>query len=703
MNGPWGLLPDLPPGPLALLSMLVGGILLSTVLLRLGGEGFPVRLLRDGLALGIVGAMALTPFEPLFYLAVKALSAPGSAAADPAATAFLRAAIPEEILKAGMFALFAWPHVLRRSARDGVIGAAAVGLGFGLIENVFYALNRDNGAGASASVRILVSAPSHMLDGLVFGYAFVRGMGLGAGLRRWLWIGAGLAIVMVLHGFFDWPVFFWRNHAGSDLAADAALSALDQRMHLMENAACAGVAALALLVAFRLKRLDDAQAPMAPPRLAAPGIVQRALLAWPTGALLGAGLLYVGLAAQVWTALVMQAADGQSGGGFAGLALVPMALGVMAMTFPRTPPARAHGEGGVRRDRHFHWRVPATLLILLAMLLALEPAAERYGRDAEVAEALARAAKLQQAGDVQGAVAAYTAALEKRPESVPLLLGRAVAEGAMQDFAAKLADARRARQSAPEDGGVLIFLAHAEADMHKSAEARADLDLALKLGAANVDLWRLRSRLDREDGFTQDAIDDLNQAMLGAPDDPGLMEDQADALMTAGRLAEAIKLADKGLSIDAARASIRFLRGRAELLMGDAAAAKSDLLAADKDRAFIYPAYWLYFAQARTGEAPAVYFRARAAQQPPGEAWPAPVTRMVLGSIDAAAARAAAANDDQRCEADFYGAELSLLKGAGGEAMASFDEALRECPRTFVEYAGALAERGRLDAPAGVK
>ena len=76
--------------------------------------------------------------------------------------------------------------------------------------------------------------------------------------------------------------------------------------------------------------------------------------------------------------------------------------------------------------------------------------------------------------------------------------------------------------------------------------------------------------------------------------------------------------------------------------------------------------------------------------------WPAPVARMLLGRIDLAAAKAAAANSDERCEADFYNAAAKVGSAPADEVAPLLQAAMKECPSGFIEYEGAKAELRRL-------
>ena len=58
--------------------------------------------------------------------------------------------------------------------------------------------------------------------------------------------------------------------------------------------------------------------------------------------------------------------------------------------------------------------------------------------------------------------------------------------------------------------------------------------------------------------------------------------------------------------------------------------------------------------------------------------------------------RTGARSVNEKCESAFYAGEWELLRGNNGEAKASLQVAADTCPRTFVEYDGAILELKRL-------
>jgi lipoprotein NlpI len=84
--------------------------------------------------------------------------------------------------------------------------------------------------------------------------------------------------------------------------------------------------------------------------------------------------------------------------------------------------------------------------------------------------------------------------------------------------------------------------------------------------------------------------------------------------------------------------------------------------------------------------------------------WPAPVIRLYLDQLTPEAVLRATDDADantkkgQVCEANFYTGELALQQGNKDEATRLFGLATMDCPKSFNEYVGAIAELRALGA-----
>ena len=103
---------------------------------------------------------------------------------------------------------------------------------------------------------------------------------------------------------------------------------------------------------------------------------------------------------------------------------------------------------------------------------------------------------------------------------------------------------------------------------------------------------------------------------------------------------------------------------------------------------------WRYLARAHTGQDDTAELAAGAIRLT-SEDWPHAVIAFYLGQRSLDEMRTAARNTHE-CESAFYAGEWELLRGNSGEAKASLQVAADACPRTFVEYEGAISQLKRL-------
>ncbi len=156
--------------------------------------------------------------------------------------AFFSAAIPEECIKYLILADFCSRHWSFGEPMDGVVYGVAASLGFAALENLLYVAD---GGLLLALARGLTAVPSHAMMGAVMGY-YIGQAGFTFFGRRLL-LAKGLAIPILLHGLYDFPVL-------TVLAAED----LDQRLglwpHLLLYGLLLAVLGLELWWAMRLVR-----------------------------------------------------------------------------------------------------------------------------------------------------------------------------------------------------------------------------------------------------------------------------------------------------------------------------------------------------------------------------------------------------------------------------------------------------------------
>lgn len=137
------------------------------------------------------------------------------------ATAFLEAAVPEELLK---FAVV-WLYALRRpefdEPFDGVVYGVAASLGFATLENVLYVTGTGLGV---AVLRAFTAVPAHAFLGALMGYFAGRARLAGEGRRRLLVL--ALAVPTLLHGLYDFPILALERASEGGAQPEAPLVAL---------------------------------------------------------------------------------------------------------------------------------------------------------------------------------------------------------------------------------------------------------------------------------------------------------------------------------------------------------------------------------------------------------------------------------------------------------------------------------------------
>lgn len=121
-----------------------------------------------------------------------------------AAVAFFEASIPEELGKLLIVICIILRHEDLRRPVDAVVLTVLVGLGFASIENLYYVFDSANWT-ETAMLRALTAVPMHATVGIIMGYFAARYL-VAEGNGLFLLV-AMFAVPMLLHGFYDYPVF----------------------------------------------------------------------------------------------------------------------------------------------------------------------------------------------------------------------------------------------------------------------------------------------------------------------------------------------------------------------------------------------------------------------------------------------------------------------------------------------------------------
>ena len=308
-------------------------------------------------------------------------------------------------------------------------------------------------------------------------------------------------------------------------------------------------------------------------------------------------------------------------------------------------------------------------------------------------------AQLAAKQDYEGAIREYDRALVMNPEFVDALANRAKVNDLLHRYDRALADFDRAVALQPKDAALLLQRSQLHADMHDSAARLADLGRALALAPNSPQILAARADAYADAGDDARAAADLAQAVALAPKSAEALMAQANAFIKSGDFDRARQSLDDAIQSNPGADNAYFERGRLSLYRGDFAKAIADLERASAVPVTPYPALWLFVSRERAGVDGGAQFAAQTRSWPSGS-WPYPVVQQMLGRISAVDARAAASNDDERCEADFYNGELLLARREVDSAKSILRRALDECPRAFIEREGADAELKRLDREA---
>jgi RsiW-degrading membrane proteinase PrsW (M82 family) len=131
--------------------------------------------------------------------------------------AFVVAALVEETLKLVVIRFYSLRRKAFDEVMDGLVYGAASGLGFATLENVMYVFTQENGL-AVGIMRAIMSVPGHACWGAVLGFYAARGLLSGRPFRGMM---TGLAMAVLLHGLYDYPVMLFSS--GSGLAGGVAI------------------------------------------------------------------------------------------------------------------------------------------------------------------------------------------------------------------------------------------------------------------------------------------------------------------------------------------------------------------------------------------------------------------------------------------------------------------------------------------------
>jgi tetratricopeptide (TPR) repeat protein len=225
-----------------------------------------------------------------------------------------------------------------------------------------------------------------------------------------------------------------------------------------------------------------------------------------------------------------------------------------------------------------------------------------------------------------------------------------------------------------------------------------DIDQAISLDPNMPSSYRLRGMIYFAQGDSNKAIEEFNQAIQ-------IDAKYGFAYMSRGdvfriKRADDLARADYELAIQLEPSAPGPVTRRGQINFDEG---KYQAAIADFSHALVHQpnalelVLWLYIAEARSGIEIANQELGANAARARSTAWPYPIVEMLLGRRDEEAAIEAAPYPDEHCEAQFFAAELLLLRADGrGKAMDYLRSAADTCPGTSMTLPSVWAELNRL-------
>jgi predicted aspartyl protease/tetratricopeptide (TPR) repeat protein len=257
-------------------------------------------------------------------------------------------------------------------------------------------------------------------------------------------------------------------------------------------------------------------------------------------------------------------------------------------------------------------------------------------------------------------------AIAANPGDTKLLLAR----GTMRrrdDPKAALADLDAVIRAEPANAVALGMRMEVRAALKDAEGALADSEAAIANGLRTAQMYVSRANLRRMQGDDGRAIEEYAQALKLDPRHVGALRSMGQRLFHAGRFEAAEESFSKAIAI----------------------------------RANGFDAIWLSLSRTRRGLDGNAVLDQELAKLKPGE-WPGPSCSTCWADSIATRFLAAAASPDEQtrrnqvCEARYYMAERLIAGGNTSEARPLLEKARDECPPSFIEYDGALAELRKL-------
>ena len=306
--------------------------------------------------------------------------------------------------------------------------------------------------------------------------------------------------------------------------------------------------------------------------------------------------------------------------------------------------------------------------------------------------------------DPERKIALYTEAIELDSEFAFAYNNRGGAYSKKGDHDRAIADYDRAIELDPNDVVAYINRGTAYGDKDEYDRAIINYDRGIELDPNYVNAYINRGTAYYRKGNDDRAIMEYNRAIELDPNAQIAYVYRGNIYGGKGDHDRAIADYDRAIELNPDFFAAFHRRGEQMFNLGRFGEAERDLAKSVRlEPSNAYAVIWLYLAHARSGEPDEEALRADAAKIDMNK-WPGPVISMYLGQLtpeklgETARDQNPNTDSEQRCEANFYIAELRLMERRHEEAISLFRTAFETCPRTFTEYDGANAELQRLAA-----
>jgi tetratricopeptide (TPR) repeat protein len=297
--------------------------------------------------------------------------------------------------------------------------------------------------------------------------------------------------------------------------------------------------------------------------------------------------------------------------------------------------------------------------------------------------------------DYDRAIVDYTRVVEIHPQ-VAAYSNRGYAYTHKRDYDRAFADYASAAATDAGYADTYFNRGNAYDDIKDFDRAAVEYSRAIAIDPMSADSYSDRGLAYAANGHYDRAIADYDRALAIDPKDAQAYDSRGGAFVGLGRYDDAIADFTKAIELYPTHATAYEHRGYARFYRGGFKDAVADLSRSLERNESAYPMLFRFLAQSRIGEHAAVRLAAGAGRLKTKQ-WPYPVIDLYLGRQGPDATLKAASNDVERCQVQFYIGEWKLLRKQLTEATAALRAAAASCPKTRLEYDGAIAEAKRLD------